>query len=354
MTDIELQTIADAVRDLVDERVAAVREPLLREIAELRARVDTPPVFTVTDEISRACCEEIDLRIAALPKPKDGIDGRDGADGINGKDGVPGERGPQGERGTDGTRGERGPVGEPGKNGEPGERGERGLPGESIVGERGADGAPGTNGIDGKDGAHGERGLPGERGLIGLPGGRGEDGKDGRDGRDGTAGRDGEPGRDALELDILPSVDLTKSYPRGTFASYAGGMIRSIRRTDPVTTGLAEAGWAVIVDGLCDPDVQQLEDLRTIAVTMRLTSGALVTRQFTMPMLIYRGVFKEGDEYTRGDAVTWAGSTWHCQAESTKAKPGEGSADWKLMVKRGAAGKDGVLPTPPDKGPVKL
>jgi hypothetical protein len=210
--------------------------------------------------------------------------------------------------------------------------------------------------LDGKDGVgiqgpQGERGIPGES-IIGE---RGADGKDGRDGRDATPGRDGEPGRDALELDILPSVDLTKSYPRGTFAAYAGGMIRSIRRTDPVTTGLAEAGWAVIVDGFCDPDVQQLEDLRTIAVTMKLTSGALATRQFTLPVLIYRGIFKEGEEYTRGDVATWAGSTWHCQAEATRAKPGEGSPDWKLMVKRGAAGKDAAPPLlPPDKGPVKL
>ncbi len=323
--DIDPELVRMAIASEVARQVAEIPRPKDGESAQ---PVDMTVVRSMIDDSVLAAVE-------ALPKPKDGADGRDGKDGIDGKDGAPGERGLQGESG---------------------------IPGFGVAGQ---DGTPGKDGKDGKDAdpelirTFVREEVETRVAAIPVPkdGTPGKDGKDGRDGRDAvsTPGRDGEPGRDALEIDILPSIDPTKSYPRGTFASYNGGIIRAIRNTDPVTKGLAESGWAVIVDGVCDPSIEQLEDLRTIAVTMRLTSGALITRQFTLPMMIYRGIFKDGDEYSRGDTVTWAGSTWHCQAESTKAKPGEGSTEWKLAVKRGAAGKDGNPPAlPPNGGPVKL
>jgi hypothetical protein len=56
---------------------------------------------------------------------------------------------------------------------------------------------------------------------------------------------------------------------------------------------------------------------------------------------IYRGVFKAGEVYGLGDAVTWAGSLWICGADATTDKPGEGSDAWQLAVKKGRDGKDG-------------
>jgi hypothetical protein len=58
------------------------------------------------------------------------------------------------------------------------------------------------------------------------------------------------------------------------------------------------------------------------------------------PGLTYQGVFQDGKRYDVGDVTTWAGSTWHCN-EPTESKPGDGSKDWTLMVKRGRDGKDG-------------
>jgi hypothetical protein len=58
------------------------------------------------------------------------------------------------------------------------------------------------------------------------------------------------------------------------------------------------------------------------------------------PGLTYQGVFQDGKAYELGDVVTWAGSTWHCNAP-TETKPGEGAHAWTLMVKRGRDGKDG-------------
>lgn len=56
--------------------------------------------------------------------------------------------------------------------------------------------------------------------------------------------------------------------------------------------------------------------------------------------LSFEGVYQEGQTYEKGHLVTWAGSSWHCNATTT-TKPGDGSKDWQLMVKRGRDGRDG-------------
>ena len=50
--------------------------------------------------------------------------------------------------------------------------------------------------------------------------------------------------------------------------------------------------------------------------------------------------------------MTWGGSLFIAQAD-TEAKP-ETNDDWKLAVKRGRNGKDGVVTEPKPKTPVKL
>lgn len=222
---------------------------------------------------------------------KDGIDGKDGVDGKDGLQGVAGERGPQGEAGLNGK-----------------------------------------DGIDGKDGATGERG---EKGLDGLHG------KDGRDGRD---GKDGESGRDAAQLDPLPAIDEAKSYPRGTWASHKGGLWKALSQTDGMH------GWVNMVDGV-DHVALESGDGRSFAVGVVLASGKSIESDFTVPTMIYRGIWKEG-EYERGDCVTWGGSMFHCDAEKTTAKP-ETSTDWKLCAKRGRDGKD-AEPAKGSAPPVRL
>jgi hypothetical protein len=56
------------------------------------------------------------------------------------------------------------------------------------------------------------------------------------------------------------------------------------------------------------------------------------------PGLQYLGVYQEGKSYDVGDIVTYAGSAWHCN-EATTTRPGDGSAAWVLMVKRGRDAK---------------
>ena len=59
---------------------------------------------------------------------------------------------------------------------------------------------------------------------------------------------------------------------------------------------------------------------------------------FHLPVVIERGVYKSGQDYTRGDAVTFDGSYWIAQKDTPTGKPGQ-SPDWRLAVKKGRDGK---------------
>lgn len=95
------------------------------------------------------------------------------------------------------------------------------------------------------------------------------------------------------------------------------------------------------VDGLGFDDMEATFD-GTKTVTLSFKQGERVKAfDFVLPIMVYRGVFKEGDKYTTGDTVTWGGSLWHC-GEDTSDKP-ETTKAWTLAAKRGRDGKDGVV-----------
>ncbi|WP_333610129.1 phage gp6-like head-tail connector protein [Pantoea piersonii] len=141
-------------------------------------------------------------------------------------------------------------------------------------------------------------------------------------------GEPGEDGKDALQIEIMPHIDAEKSYPRGTYAIHHGGLWRSFQKT----TGMN--GWECLVDGISDIDITQAGE-RQFTVTAIKSSGEKTEKTFSVPVMIYRDIFKEGEKYYPGDSVTWGGSVWYCHQE-TGDKPGEdGSKGWKLAVKRG-------------------
>lgn len=195
-------------------------------------------------------------------------------------------------------------------------------------------GKDGRDGIDGKDGESikGDRGEPGS--SI-----KGDQGEKGDPGEPGEKGITGDPGRDAAELDILPSIDETKSYRRGTWASHNGGLIKAERQTDPVTDGLIKAGWSVMVEGVSAIVVTQADDPRELEVATMLTSGTKAIASFRVPLPIYRGTWREGP-YAKGDQTTWDGSQWHSEIDGNTDKPGT-TPNWKMCVRKGQNGKDG-------------
>ena len=142
-------------------------------------------------------------------------------------------------------------------------------------------------------------------------------------------------GRDALQLEIQPFIDEGKSYPRGSYATHNGGLWRAYEKTHGMR------GWECIVDGVSDVDIS-MNGQRNFIVTVNRASGASEKKSFDIPAMVYRGVFKSGDEYLPGDTVTWGGSLWHCD-EQTQDKPGEtGSKGWTLAAKRGRDGRGKV------------
>ncbi|HIE9190048.1 phage gp6-like head-tail connector protein [Klebsiella pneumoniae] len=142
-------------------------------------------------------------------------------------------------------------------------------------------------------------------------------------------------GRDALQLEIQPFIDEGKCYTRGSYATHNGGLWRAYEKTHGMR------GWECIVDGVSDVDIS-MNGQRNFIVTVNRASGASEKKSFDIPTMVYRGVFKSGDEYLPGDTVTWGGSLWHCD-EQTQDKPGEtGSKGWTLAAKRGRDGRGKV------------
>lgn len=272
---------------------------------------------------------EVTRALAEWPKPRDGLNGAPGdrgADGLNGKDGTEGVQGPKGDQGDPGVPGA---DGDDGADGEPGQIGPQGEPGTP--------GIPGTAGSKGMDGENGSDGAPG---LVGEPG------------RDGREGKDGAPGRDALQIDILPAIDVTRSYPRSTYACHKGGIIRSLRTTEPAGDDIVAAGWSVLIEAPKQIVVEQTGERTFAFKQIDMMGRTAVQQEFSIPSMVYRGVFLEGREYDPGDTATWGGSLWHCD-QKTADKPGEGGA-WRLAAKRGRDGKDGVLIAPKAPGTIRV
>ncbi|WGM01781.1 hypothetical protein [Arsenophonus nasoniae] len=145
--------------------------------------------------------------------------------------------------------------------------------------------------------------------------------------------KDGKDGRDALHIELLPGIDESKSYSRGTFATHRGGVWRSFQQT----TGMH--GWECIINGHY-AEKKEMKDARTLVIRSEMADGHVNTSEHTIPTMIYCGVYSIEKEYQKGDVVTWGGSLWHCN-EQTKDKPGEHNAKgWTLIVKRGRDGKD--------------
>lgn len=374
----------DAVKSYVGRALATVSGRL----DEFDERLKAIPAGAKGDQGERGLPGESikgDVGAAGEAGPKadagdPGAPGEVGPAGERGQDGQPGPKGNAGERGADGVRGEVGPAGESIK-GDPGQPGKDGLDGKSVeldavselisievaeaIGKLpkakdGAAGAAGTQGIAG------ERGAGGAQGEVGPDGAsiKGEAGEPGRDGKDGAsihpdtvalmvreavdkavaalpAAKDGAPGRDAAELTVLAGIDEARSYPAGTYAKHNGGEIRAERRTDPVKDGdILAAGWTVARDGVSALVVTQGEDPREISVAAMLTSGTKAVSEFHIPMVIDKGVWREG-EYEKGDHVSRDGSGWiaQCKTVSQPGAPGTGT-DWRLSTKRGQNGKD--------------
>lgn len=199
-----------------------------------------------------------------------------------------------------------------------GERGEKGLTGDK--GEDGKDGKDGLNGKDGEKGAQGERGETGEKGEKGDKGDRGEDGKS------------------VTIDDISPMLESALSKWALEFERRAQDTLQ--KAIDKIPAPKDGKDGKDGRDGLGFEDISvEYDGVKT--VTFKLQKDE-VTKEFDLklPVVVDRGIFKEGQTYEPGDGVTWGGSFWIAQKE-TSAKPDTPDSGFRLAVKRGRDGKDG-------------
>lgn len=183
---------------------------------------------------------------------------------------------------------------------------------------------------DGKDGQPGEKGADGAPGRDGIDGQAGKDGADGRDGKDGINGKDG---IDAMDVVIDREGQLVFTMSDGRMRNV--GLVVG-KDGEPGRDGLNGAAGKDGADGVGFDDLDLVETEN--GVFLRFTRGDVV-KDFRLPIVTDRGVFKEGSTYLKGDGVTWGGSFWIAQDETTE-KPDSGKG-WRLAVKKGRDGKDG-------------
>lgn len=112
---------------------------------------------------------------------------------------------------------------------------------------------------------------------------------------------------------------------------------------DAVRRQLSEAIAAIPApqpgkDGLGFDDIDMVE--ANEGIVLRFAKGDRV-KDFLLPVVIDRGVWKLGDTYHRGAGVTFDGSFWISQSDGNTDKPGTSKA-WRMAVRKGRDRTDPV------------
>jgi hypothetical protein len=147
-----------------------------------------------------------------------------------------------------------------------------------------------------------------------------------RNGVDGKDGRDGVDGKDGAGI-----ADLLRDHEGNLVATFTDGRLKNLGPIQGADGKDGRDGF-----GFDELDACVLDDDRTIELSFKRGEEEKAFT-FKWPTVIYRSVFKEGEQYEAGDMVTWGGSLWHCD-KATTAKPG--TDDWTLACKKGRDGKD--------------
>lgn len=156
--------------------------------------------------------------------------------------------------------------------------------------------------------------------------------KDGKDGRDGIDGKDGLPGERGEKGECGVGVAGAFIERDGSLAvTLSNGEVKNL---GPVC-GKDGAPGQDGKDGIGFDDLDLVEDAS--GLSLKFVKGDTV-KSFPLPVVIDRGVFRDGQTYQKGSGVTWGGRYWIAQ-ETTSDKP-DGGKSWRLAVNKGRDGKD--------------
>jgi hypothetical protein len=335
-----LAEIKKAISDHADERIDA---EIYKRFAAIPVPVDGKDGASVTvDDVRPILGDMVNAAFEAMPKPENGRDGRDGDPGRDGADGAPGERGtdgkdidpelietlvmerveramaalPKAQDGHTPTDDEIVPLVE---------KAVAAALGKRPVPKDGVDGLPG---VDGKDGASVtlddiipvvEKSVDAAMASRPVP-------KDGVGMAGAVVDRDG---RLILTLSDGSTRDLGTIVGKDAdMEKLADIIVAEIAKMPKPKDGVDALGIEHIE---CEYDGER-------DIVIRFVNGSVV-REFPLhlPIPIDRGVWRDGT-YERGDGVSYGGSYWLAQKDTT-SRP-EVSSDWRLSAKRGRDGKN--------------
>ncbi|MDB5555413.1 MAG: hypothetical protein JWL86_5397 [Rhizobium sp.] len=346
---MNLQEAFDAGFEAVKAYVESGLQDFERRLVEIESRApvrgekgeDGKDGASVSEaHVAALIAAEVGKAIAAMPAPKDGVNGKDG---INGKDGASISIDDVLPLIADGIT-------------------------EQVTKAVSAIPVP-VNGKDGVDGINGKDGtnvtvddvLPlitehVTKAIAAIPVPRdGFNGKDGVDGKDGSNGLNGKDGVALAGAIIDRAGDLVVTLSDGSTREL-GPVVGNDVDMAQVDRSIAERVALIPrpkdgVDGLGfdDMDLVDTDD----GFVLRFTRGDVV-KEFPLPVPTDRGVWVD-KEHKKGAGVTLGGSFWIAKRD-TRSKPDtpEAKDDWRLAVKRGRDGKDFRPEQPRDPSPVKF
>ncbi|WP_277969301.1 hypothetical protein [Sphingomonas echinoides] len=163
------------------------------------------------------------------------------------------------------------------------------------------------------------------------------------------------PGRSVSADDVAPLIrdevaksvaDAVAALPRakdgvgaaGAVIDRNGSLVLTLSDGKMVDLGRVDGKDGLDGTGPEDMAVELLPDGRTVRFVFAKGEKEYAF-QVPFPVVLDRGVFKEGTAYEHGDAVTFGGSLWIAQ-RATSEKPEGNNTGWRLAVKKGRDGRD--------------
>lgn len=233
---------------------------------------------------------ELDIRIKSLPVPKDG---RDGIDGRNGMDAPP-------------------------------------L--EVICAEvrgRIPDPQDGKDGIDGKSVSIDDIRPLIDEAVKAIP--TPKDGRDGVDGRSFTA----DEAKSMVDAAVTKAVQDAQQTWALDFERRAQDLFQRAYERMPIPKDGKDGRDAIDVEGF-----DMSLDGRDLTVSLKRGDAVIAIKSIRVPGFEDRGVYRDTEQYEKGDGVSFGGSFFIAQKDHPQGKP-EQSRDWRLAIKKGRDGKDG-------------
>jgi hypothetical protein len=147
-----------------------------------------------------------------------------------------------------------------------------------------------------------------------------------KDGEPGPAGQDGAPGTSVTVEDVGEKGD------RGADGRDASDL-------PMLQKFIAAEVQSSVLSTFKTMSLGTPDDGRTLVFGFDV-GGQPVSHEIKTALMLDRGVWRAGP-FAKGDGVTWRGSFFIAQDDTTEADQPEVSKTWRLAVKRGRDGKDG-------------